>query len=127
MAIWNCTDDSNAVAHLLALALPNVNTEAEMVKLDVETLSKVTTYANSVTDCLLTQQAALADLIANADVPNLDKDTVANIGWLMRSLTELHEIVRRTSDMAAVYSGSDRQFYQAFLSGDKAEVERLTQ
>lgn len=126
MAIWNSTEDPNVLASLLRRALPEVDTDAEMMKVDLEKLRELASAADSRTDCLLAQQAALADLLANADVPNLDKHTVRDAGWLLRELTDLHEVVRRIADTAHAYSGVDRGFHQAMARGDMATVVRLT-
>lgn len=113
MAIWDCSEEENGLAHLLEMALPDVSTQASMVKNSPEDLRKITTYADSMTDCLISQQAALADLIANADHADLKKYTMQNAGWLLESLTHMHELVRGISGLANICSDPEsRDFYE---------------
>lgn len=127
MAIWNCTEDTNGLAALLKSALPEVRTDLEMMKLEPAKLRDLAASADSMTDCLLAQQSALADLLANADIPNLSKNTFRDAGWLLRQLTDLHEVVRRIADTAHAYAGPDREFHQAMVNRDAAALTRLTQ
>lgn len=127
MAIWNCTDDNNGLAAMLASALPGVDSDAEMIKLEPEKLRDLARQADSYTDCLLAQQGALADLIANADVPNLAKHTMRDAGWLLREITQLQELIRRIADAAHAFSGEDRAFHQAMVARDSVALVRLAQ
>ena len=128
MAIWGCAKETNDLARLLEMAMPQVDTDAEMLKLEPESLEKVERMADSFTDCLLSQQAALADLIANADTLAIEKDTLQQAGWLLRQLTQVHELTRRIASMAGTYSDPEtRAIYLAMGRGDSAEVARLMQ
>lgn len=129
MAIWNCTDDENDIARMLQMALPNVDTDAEMLALDPEKLKAAAQMADSFTDSFLAQQAALAELIAHADLVAIGrKDTLRHAGFLLSTLTELHELTRRIASSAYAYSDPEtRALYQAMARGDGVEVARLMQ
>jgi hypothetical protein len=117
MAIWNCTDDNNDLGRLLECALPGVNTDAEMLKLSPEQLGRVETMAESFTDNFIVQEAALADLLANADLKNLDSSTIHNAAWLLREICHLHEIVRRISSMARAYGEPETRALHLQIQG----------
>ena len=128
MAIWGCVNDTNDLARLLEMAMPQVDTDAEMLKLEPDTLKAVERMADSFTDCLLSQQDALADLMANADTLAIEKDTLQQAGWLLRQLTQVHELTRRIASIAGAYSDPEtRALYLAMGRGDIAQVARLTQ
>ena len=126
MAIWNCTNDTNDIARLLTMALPGVDTDAEMLALDPDKLQGVARMADSFTDGFLLQLAALGDLISNAQSSSLEKGTLQQTGNILRTMTELQEIFRRTQSSAESYSDPEtRALYIAMAKGDKAEVARL--